>query len=134
MNSNAKRALTDYRGIALCILLFVLLLVFPLTRIRGLWVTVPLYAAVLLFLRMATEKPGSSAKAFAILAVVGTVVLASVYLRFLLPRKTMVSLGTAMVKGETAPKVLFIVSGLYALVTIAAFWLQYVRKTKEPRE
>ena len=71
---------------------------------------------------------------FAILAVVGTVVLASVYLRFLLPRKTMVSLGTAMVKGETAPKALFIVSGLYALVTIAAFWLQYVRKTKEPRE
>ena len=131
MNSNAKRALTDYRGIALCIILFVLLLVFPLTRIRGLWVTMPLYAAVLLFLRLAMEKPGSSAKVFAVLAGAGTAGLVYAYIRFLLPRKTMISLGTATVKGETAPKVMFLVSGLYALVTIVAFWLQYVRSVKE---
>lgn len=124
---DASKDKTKYKRLVSCIVIFALLSVLPIARIHALAVIVPLYVAILILLRLAKECCGTRGKAFAILAGIGTVGMVIIYTHFLLPRRHMISLGTAAASNRNVSEVLFIISGIYALLTIVLHFLELYR-------
>lgn len=112
-------------------LIFVLLAALPIARIHALWVTIPLYCVILLLLKWSARAPAALSKILSAFAGLGTLGLLAVYGYYLLPRRNIISLGTAEAKSGLAPKILFFASGIYAILTIAPLFWKSFRSAKQ---
>lgn len=123
-NSTEK---TSLKYAAVCVALFILLSAFPIVKIHALWITIPLYCGILAVLWFAAKagKPGKYILFTA--AALASLALLAVYGYYLIPRKAAISLGTAAVSGGVASKVLFAISGLFALASIGYFFWKFCR-------
>ena len=124
--SNSKTNV-GYKEIVASIVAFVLLLALPVARIHALWVAAALYCGILLVMQLAAKRSGAASKAMFAAAALASFALLAVYGYYLIPRKVAISLGTAAVSGGMASKVLFAISGLFALASIGYFFWKFCR-------
>lgn len=116
--SGSKSKVVTYKEITVCIIAFAMLAAPPVAKIRVLWITIPLYAAILILLRLSKNSSGLAAKVLRTLAGICIIGFLAVYIHYLLPRPNLIRLGTATVSSQIAPKIFFIVSGVFFLVTV----------------
>lgn len=120
----------EWKGIIIYISLYIALSAFPISRIRSLWVIIPLYTTVLVLCVLAMKNTAIVAKILLSISGIGAVGLVAIYGHFLLPRQSMITLGTATVKTNPMPKLLLITSGFLALLTFAQYLSKAIRAIK----
>ena len=124
--NNCKRN-SGYKEIFVSCVVFALLLALPAVRMHALWMVIALYCGILLAMQMAAKGSGAVSKLLLAAAAVVVLGLLAVYGYYLMPRRNAISLGTATVAGGTISKVLFVLSGLFALASIGYFFWKLCR-------
>lgn len=115
------------KEIIVCSVIFVLLSALPITQNHHLWTIIPLYFGILFMLWMGMQFKTMVRAVLLATAGGGTIGLAAIYIYHLLPRSSMIQLGVAAAEDGTIYRIVFILSGLYALFSIVYIYMKFRR-------
>lgn len=100
------------------VVLFAVLNILPIVHNASLAYMIPLYAAIMCLFEITDTQYKCRNKCFVILGGICIVGLIAIYVHCLIPRRNVISLGTITTFEPTIPKVMFIISGVFALISI----------------
>ena len=120
-----KKFTNQYDGIITCIIVFSALLALPVLRIRAVLVAIPIYATIMLLLQFSIVNKKKLVLPVKFFYGISFLSLIALYSYYLLPRRYTISLGYATVPTVDVAKILFVLSGAFALLTIMIKSLKY---------
>lgn len=113
-----KKLARQYGDIITCIIVFSALLALPVLRNRAILVAIPIYATIMLLLQYSIVNKKELVLPFKFCYCISFLSLIALYSYYLLPRHYTISLGYVTVSTFDVAKVLFVLSGAFALLTI----------------
>lgn len=130
-NEHKKSCIAGLVKIVAYVAVFAAVNAMPIAQISTLVYTIPLYAAILLTLWIPTVRKIHGVWILGILGGISLVSLLAIYVYYLMPHLNMINLGIATISNNFMPKVFFIISGIFALVTIIWKALQLYHSCKK---
>lgn len=118
MKTTKEKRVASLGDTIIHLIVFSVLIALPAVQIRMVLFAIPLYGTIMLLFRFSAVNGKKVTFPVALISGICFAFLIALYIYYLLPRQYDVNLGVATVPNFDIAKVLFVLSGVFALITI----------------